>query len=603
MRTIVLSAVLAGIATISLFAQEVDYLEPARPYSQSAAIQQTAKGAVDLGRVIQIPLITWAADGVTVNANGGLDPNPNSPLARALGRPAQLAVIDDFDQQVKDYVSGKSPFLRGTADMIALVAAALKEKDPGLEPIVFLQLSTSTGADGFVGVGIDKLADLKGKSIVLQLNGPHISLVGNMLQDAGLQPEDVALKWVREITTPPGWNESDPAVDPANALRRDQSLAGAAMIFPDILATTAGGTVGTGQEGTVKGAKPIFSTKTADNVIFDVYAVRKDFLNNQPEMVEAFRKLHLEVQEQFLAELANIAKRSDADRAKVESFKQSARPLAAIFLQDAGAVNDYILWVGVDLRLAGRAGNAKFFDNRNAVGFTAATARIQSFLAALGLITEPTQIAFLPPLTDGMDVPKPTEARPTFATAQAVRAAAESADASELYNYVFQFPAAQSEIKWQDYPEVFGKIHETVTRYGGAIVQLQGHADNFFANFVAAKRKTGATTYERRVRGTDQYEQMPLPKYEEIVNDANTLSYSRAFAVKRAYAAYVREQLGLSAGEVDMSRFDVRGMGISKPLVPNPATPDERAQNMRGEMVIIAAESEIPAEFGEDDLR
>ncbi len=87
---------------------------------------------------------------MTVTANNGLDANPNSPLARALGRPVKLEVIDDFDQQVQNYVTGKSPFLRGTADMIALVSQALKNVDPGLEPVVIVQLSTSTGADGFV---------------------------------------------------------------------------------------------------------------------------------------------------------------------------------------------------------------------------------------------------------------------------------------------------------------------------------------------------------------------------------------------------------------------------------------------------------------------
>ena len=88
-----------------------------------------------------------------------------------------------------------------------------------------------------------------------------------------------------------------------------------------------------------------------------------------------------------------------------------------------------------------------------------------------------------------------------------------------------------------------------------------------------------------------------------MLNDANALSYSRAFAVKRAYAAYVRDNLHLGPDEVDLSRFDVKGMGLSDPVVKNPTTPDQRSENMRGEMVIIAAESEIPAEIGADDLK
>ena len=90
-----------------------------------------------------------------------------------------------------------------------------------------LQLSTSTGADGFVAKGISSLADLKGKTLVTQINGPHLSLIGNMLKDAGLQPGDVHDQ-VRQATSPPrpGFNPKAPAEDPANAFRRDPQLTG-----------------------------------------------------------------------------------------------------------------------------------------------------------------------------------------------------------------------------------------------------------------------------------------------------------------------------------------------------------------------------------------
>ena len=606
---------LTGVSVVSAQSPSVHYVEPAKPYGASEFLKTTRKAPVNIGGTMEIPLITWAADGVTVAANGGLEPNPNSPLARAMGRPVKLDVIDDFDQQVQNYVAGKSAFLRGTADMIALVSQALKNVDPGLEPVVVMQLSTSTGADGFVAKGITSLADLKGKTVVTQINGPHLSLIGNMMKDAGLQPGDVTIRFVKEITAEPGYNPKAPAEDPANAFRDDPNLTGAACISPDILALTAGGTVGTGLEGTVKGARAIFTTKTADKIIFDTYAVRKDFLGEHPEMVEAFRNAQLKEQEYFLGELANVEKKRDADRKRVEAFKALCRPLAKIFNQDENAVSDYVIWVGSDSQLAGRAGNAKFFDDANPVGFRATTARIQEFFVGLGLIQSPTTIAYnRPTLTekvgsetagpaDVKPVAPPVAAKPAFATTQAVRKAAESANANVMYRFTFKFPAQVSEIKWQDYPDVFAKINETVNRYGGAVVQLRGHADDFFYNFVLAKQKEGQTTYQRRIAGTDKFETLPLPKAEELLNNANALSYSRAFAVKQAYAAYVRDNLHLGPEEVDLSRFDVKGMGIADPVVKNPMTPEQRAENMRGEMVIIAAESEIPAEIGADDLK
>lgn len=589
----------------------VRYVEPSKPYGASPFLKATRRGDVNANGTLLVPLITWAADGVTVTANGGLDANPNSPLARAMGHPVKLEVTDDFNKQVENYVAGRSAFLRGTADMIALVADALKKIDPALEPVVVLQLSTSTGADGFVATDIASIADLKGKTIVTQINGPHLSLIGNMLKDAGLQPGDVTIRFVNDITAAPGFGPKSVAVDPANAFRRDPALAGAACISPDILALTAGGT-GTGLEGTVKGARAIFTTKTASNIIFDTYAVRRDFLGQHPEIVEAFRKTHLDQQEAFLAELANIEKKRDADRPRVEKFKTLCKPLAKIFNQDEGAVSDYILWVGSDSQLAGRAGNARFFDDANPIGFKVTTARIQDFFKGLGLIESSVNIAYnRPPALDrgGSDSGNPVAKlpaatpRPVFASTQAVRKAAESASANVMYRFTFKFPAQVSDINWRDYQDVFSKIHETVTRYGGAVVQLRGHADNFFYNFVQAKQAQGQTTYQRRIAGTDKFETLPLPRAEELLNDANALSYSRAFSVKKAYAAYVRENLHLSADEVDLSRFDVKGTGITDPIIKNPTTPEQRAENMRGEMVVIAAESEIPSDIGADDLK
>ncbi len=590
----------------------VHYVEPARPYGNSPFLKNARKAPVDANGPLLIPLITWAADGVTVSANNGLAANPNSALARAVGRPVRLEVTDDFDQQVQNYVAGKSPFLRGTADMIALVSQALKNVDPGLEPVVVMQLSTSTGADGFVArEGITSLADLKGKTVVTQINGPHLSLIGNLLKDAGLQPRDVNIKFVRDITAAASYQPSAPAEDPANAFRRDPQLTGAACISPDILALTAGGTVGTGLEGTVKGARAVFTTKTASEIIFDTYAVRRDFLGEHPEVVNAFREAHLKQQEYFLAELANIEKKRNADRPRVEAFKTLCKPLAKIFNQDENAVSDYIVWVGRDLQLAGRAGNAKFFDDANPVGFKATTARIQDFFTELGLIQSPMNIAYNrpSPTERGASEPaatpvgKPAAAAPAFASTEAVRKAADSKTANVMYRYTFKFPVQVSDINWHDYQDVFARIHETVTRYGGAVVQLRGHADNFFYNFVVAKQKQGQTTYQRRIAGTDKFETLPLPRPEELLNDANSLSYARAFAIKRAYVAYVREALHLGPDEVDLSRFDVKGMGVSDPVVKNPTTADQRNDNMRGEMVIIAAETELPTDIGADDLK
>ena len=89
--------------------------------------------------------------------------------------------------------------------------------------------------------------------------------------------------------------------------------------------------------------------------------MRRDYLGEHPEVVEAFRNAHLQEQEYFLGELANVEKKRDADRKRVEAFKKLCQPLAKIFNQDENAVSDYIIWVGSDSQLAGRAGQREVF--------------------------------------------------------------------------------------------------------------------------------------------------------------------------------------------------------------------------------------------------
>jgi len=75
---------------------------------------------------IQVPIITWAADSAVISANDGtFAKNANSKLAEVLGVPTSIVLQDVFTDQIRDYVSGKSPFLRGTLGMINLAAEGL----------------------------------------------------------------------------------------------------------------------------------------------------------------------------------------------------------------------------------------------------------------------------------------------------------------------------------------------------------------------------------------------------------------------------------------------------------------------------------------------
>ena len=582
---------------VATFAQparpSVEYVKPTLPYAKNPVFQ-TPYAPVTPGPK-KLPILTWGPDGHIVAANNGLKADPGSPLAKALGTPVEVVVMDRIDDQVKAVIGGQ-PFFRGTIAQVALASEGLKAINPNLELVVIYQISWSTGADGFVAIDAKTLPELKGKAVAGQLNGPHmLDMVPKILEDAGLQPGDVEFRYVKEISNTA--TEAVPvATDPANALRNDRTLAGAAMIGPDIAAVTSGE-----GKGAVKNSRALFTTRTANRLIADVIAVRRDYFEKNEAALKQMVKVLLDEANVFAADLDNVALKKTADPKKLAAFKKKAEPLAKIFLGDTSFVNDFILWVGVDAEFAKVRGNVEFFQStKNPVGFQATVTNAQSYLTKAGFIATAT------PLTNaswdwsnlGASAFAARVSAPAFTDTQAVRQAAAKTGSNELFKYTFKFSAAESELKWRDYEAVFDALHEKVKRYGGAVIQIRGHADPFLYNFFKMKTANGEKTYDK---GTQKG--LPIPPIESVANAANKLSYTRAAAVKTAYAAYLREKIGAGPEEIDLSRFDIRGMALAEPVYPNPVTKEQIAANMRGELVIISVETELPTDFDLNDLK
>jgi len=138
--------------------------------------------------VLSVPYITWGGDAATFYANGGLETTGDSIYGRS-GLKLKLTAGDDFVQQVRDYVGGKTPFLRGTFSMLAQASEVIG-KDPRTKPVVILQLSWSAGDHIVAREGLKTLNDLKpdpqrngGKKvrIACQQGGPHVGLLYDAL--------------------------------------------------------------------------------------------------------------------------------------------------------------------------------------------------------------------------------------------------------------------------------------------------------------------------------------------------------------------------------------------------------------------------------------
>src|SRR5207253_438584 len=116
--------------------------------------------------------------------------------------------------QVKDYVEGRSAFLRGTLSMIALASEVVGANEK-TKPVVFLQLTWSRGDHMVAREALKTLNDLKGKKVCLQKDGPHVGLLDDVLKTAGLTWKDITVVWVDDISGPKG---------PAATFTKDNSI-------------------------------------------------------------------------------------------------------------------------------------------------------------------------------------------------------------------------------------------------------------------------------------------------------------------------------------------------------------------------------------------
>lgn len=112
-------------------------------------------------KTVEVPYIFWGGDIATFLANGDLKTGQGSTYQQ-MGLEMQLVPGDDFVGQVRNYLSGKSPMLRGTMHMIGLAGEVLGA-DPRTKPVIILQLSWSAGDHIVAKKGVKNLNDLKAK--------------------------------------------------------------------------------------------------------------------------------------------------------------------------------------------------------------------------------------------------------------------------------------------------------------------------------------------------------------------------------------------------------------------------------------------------------
>ena len=542
-------------------------------YVESPPLWQTVTaqvGEVRSGGATKVPLITWGGDIATILANGNGTTTSSSSIFGKQNLQLQLLRMDDFKEQVESYIKGEMPYLRGTMGMLSMASEVLN-RDARTKPVVIYQHTWSNGGDCLVvKSGINSAKDLKGKTIALQAYGPHVAYLAKLLRDAGLQMSDVHIKWVRDLTG------SDNT--PAEALY-DKAVDAAMVIIPDGLMLTSDGKVGTGAEGSVQGARIMLSTKSANRIIADVYAVRSDYLEAHKDEVQRF--VHgLLLAEQ---ELKNIFK----NQAQGKAYQETIRASAKILLDSAAATGD-AAGLYADCEYVGLAGNVKFFTDSNWLrNFTRLGKEIQSSFITIGLLKSQSLLsqgnwnyATLGAGISGAEAVAAPRFNPdTVAQVVAKKQAMGTLTEGELFSFEVFFKPNQNNFPAASYQDAFSRVVDLASTYGGAVITVEGHSDPL--GYLRKKKEKAADIVLKRTQQA-----------------AKNLSMTRAIAVRQSAMEYAASQ----SINLDQSQFTVVGHGIMQPksgmcgpLPCPPKTKEEWLGNMRVVFRIIQIEAEESA--------
>lgn len=557
--------VLSGTSS-NLFAQQIEYLD-AKPMWH--VVQGQAQPVSSDRRV---PLITWGGDVATILAE-------MQGIFKREGLDVEVYAQNDFVKQVEDVLAGKTPYLRGTMGMINAANEVFERN--GLHLRVFYQISWSNGDDTMtVRSQIRKPADLRGKTIALQRYGPHMDLVANVLQSAGVPISSVKFKWLRELTIPT-YDTKGRVVDPVTAFRQDSTIDAVMAIIPDADALTSGGKIGTGSEGSVKGAWKMFTTATANKIVADVYAVREDYYQANKVKVDKFTHALMVAQEQLDSLLKTKAQRQ-------AEYRQLVSRSANLLFGAPQAISEVEGLLAGGCYLVGHTGNVQFFTS-TALGARTLqnlNSEIQAAFIAMGLVTAKSALvgaewnfdalavglATARPTSAPVPMPMPTldRAKTEARVAKEVSAELSNWEEGTLFTDEITFQPNQKIFSEAEYAKSYTEALKKFQTYGGALFTVEGHTDPMG---LARARQTGDNSQI----------------IAQIEQAGKNLSLDRANAVKASFLVFAKKN-GVILND---SNIVAVGLGVRAPKFSQPKTKEEWLANMRVVFRIKNIEAEL----------
>ncbi|MCH2575584.1 hypothetical protein MK131_12410 [Candidatus Poribacteria bacterium] len=583
----------------------------------SSLIGTNSVSPVNSTSTLIVPYIVWGGEAALFYANGGLQTKPGSIMAQQ-GLTLKLVPGDDFVGQVKNYLDGRTPFLRGTFRMLGQASEVIG-RDPKTKAVVFGQMTWSAGDHFVARSNIKRISDLRGKKIAIQTGGPHVGMLYDMLRTARLSKADIDLIWVDDLTGAEG---------PAEAFRKDPKIAGCFVITPDMIGLTGGyDNTGTGAEGTVDDARVVVSTATLSRSIADVYACRKDFYDSNKSTIEKFFAGYLKGVEVVMQ------LKKDYENSGSQEYMKLLQMIQDIYGPDIiPTLEEDAHGLIADCTYVGQPGNVSFFNDQTNVvtGFSGFNKSAIDMATSWGFAEKrynllPSDLNFSSSIFTSLlsnTVRMPVQ-RKRFKK-ETVRAEVEAfneedvLDEKTLVSFTIQFKPNQEKFSQTEYKEEFDRVVELAAKYGNAAVAIKGHTDpsktlmtlvktGIKRNIIKRTGQRGNYKYfmdGKSIRLEDTEKLIKLiqqKKFEsgteiespyQVMRAGLELSEQRAEAVKNAIVNYARKR----NVRLESDQIVPIGMGIKEPVIAKPTNPEQASENRRVEFALVKVSAETVAE-------
>lgn len=261
-RIIGLLVVIVGIGLLFFFREKLTNSKTIKQLTTAKSTENPSESTSGIPRdsIINVAVVTWPGYAGGEYFNEGFLANKQSRFYKDYGFYVEFKLIDDVPASRDAFKSGDVDVLWGTMDALTCETEGFAQ----LKPKVIFNADWSRGGDALVVTGdINKISDLRGKTIAFAEMSPSHTLFLKLLKAAQLKQSDVTVIAVNSAII-------------AAQLFRDGKCDAAVVWSPDDADCVA----------KVKRSKVLFSTATATNIIPDVFFVKEKYLQANKERLQ-----------------------------------------------------------------------------------------------------------------------------------------------------------------------------------------------------------------------------------------------------------------------------------------------------------------------------